>query len=75
MARHSHALRAVVTARGYVDPSALVLRVRGLAVLRELPRALRLLWRGKINPIKTLLKRKTPASAAAARILEGGERR
>jgi succinate dehydrogenase/fumarate reductase iron-sulfur protein len=73
MARHSHALRAVVAARGTVDPSALVLRVRGLDALRDLPRALRLLWRGKINPIKTLLKRNTPASAAAARILDGGD--
>ena len=49
-------------------PSALVLRVRGpRARCVDLPRALRLLVRGKINPIKTFLKRKTPASAAAAR--------
>jgi hypothetical protein len=61
-----------VAARGYVDPSALVLRVRGLKVLRDLPRALRLLLRGKIDPVKTLLKRKTPASAAAARLLGRG---
>ncbi len=72
MARHSNALRAVVAARGYVDPSALVLRVRGLGALRDLPRVFRLLVRGKINPIKTFLKRKTPASAAAARILDRG---
>jgi fumarate reductase (CoM/CoB) subunit B len=72
MAKHSNALRAVVAARGYVDPSALVLRVRGLKVLRDLPRALRLLLRGKIDPVKTLLKRKTPASAAAARLLGRG---
>jgi heterodisulfide reductase subunit C len=69
MAKHAQALRAVVATRGYVDPSALVLRVRGLAALRGLPRVLRLLVRGKINPIKTFLKRKTPASAGAARIL------
>ena len=56
MAKHSNALRAIVAARGYVDPSALVLRVRGLAALRDLPRALRLLVRGKIDPIKTLLQ-------------------
>ena len=74
MAKHSHALRAVVAARGYVDPSALVLRVRGLKVLRQLPRALRLLLRGKIDPVKTFLRRKTPASAAAARLL-GRERK
>ena len=56
MAKHSNALRAVVAARGYVDPGALVLRVRGLGALRNLPRVLRLLVRGKINPIKTFLK-------------------
>ena len=50
-------------------PTALVLRVRGLAALRDLPRALRLLVRGKIDPIKTCFRRKTPASAAAARVL------
>jgi fumarate reductase (CoM/CoB) subunit B len=69
MARHAHALRAVVAARGIVDPSALILRVRGLSALRDLPRAIRLLLRGKIDPIKTLFKRKTAASAAAARWL------
>src|SRR5262249_30440812 len=72
MAKHSNALRAVVAARGYVDPRALVLRVRGLKGLRDLPRALRPLLRGKIEPVKTLLKRKTPASAAAARLLGRG---
>jgi len=74
MAGHSRALRAVVAARGYVDPSELVLRVRGLEVLRDLPRALRLWWRGKINPIKTLFGRKTPARAAATRILRSDHR-
>jgi len=69
MAKHPSALRAVVAARGYVDPGALMLRVRGLAALRNLPRALRLLLRGKIDPLKTLLQRKTPARDAAARIL------
>jgi len=69
MAKHAHALRAVVAARGIVDPSALILRVRGLAALRDLPRAIRLLLRGKIDPIKTLFRRKTAASAAAARWL------
>jgi succinate dehydrogenase/fumarate reductase iron-sulfur protein len=73
MAKHSNALRAVVMARGYVDPTALVLRVRGLAALFDLPRALRLLLRGKIDPLKTVFKRKTPAGAAAARLLGRGK--
>jgi hypothetical protein len=74
MAKHSSALRAVVAARGHVDPGALVLRVRGLAALRNLRRMLRLLLRGKIHPVKTLLRRTTPASVAARRYLGGGNR-
>ena len=70
MARHPLALRAIVAARGRVDPSALVLRVQGLRALRNLPRVLRLLIRGKIDPIKTFLRTKTPAAAAAARVLD-----
>ena len=69
MARHSNALRAIVAVRGYVDPSALVLKVRGLRALVDLRRALRLLMRGKIDPVKTFLRHKTAASAAAARYL------
>lgn len=73
MAGHPNALRAVVAERGVVDPSALVLRVRGLRAAFSLIRVWRLLIRGKIDPIKTFFKRKTPASAAAARYL-GKER-
>jgi fumarate reductase (CoM/CoB) subunit B len=73
MARHANALRAVVALRGYVDPSELVLRVRGFRVLHDLPRALRLLVRGKIDPIKTLFKRRSAASGAAARYLRRGD--
>jgi succinate dehydrogenase/fumarate reductase iron-sulfur protein len=72
MAKHATALRASVAARGYVDPTALVLRVRGFKALLDLPRALRLLVRGKIDPIKTVFRRKNPASAAAARLLDQG---
>jgi fumarate reductase (CoM/CoB) subunit B len=74
MAKHSYALRAIVAARGAVDPTALVFWVRGPKVLLDLPRALRLLLRRKINPIKTLFKPKSPARAAAARLLNGGWR-
>jgi len=69
MAKHSLALRAIVAARGRVDPSALMLRVQGLKVFVKLPRAIRLLVRGKIDLIKTFLKIKTEASEAAGRIL------
>src|SRR5262245_7284174 len=66
MAKHSRALRAVVAARGYVDPGELVLRVRGLGALRNLSRTIRLMLRGKINPVRTLFGRRTAARAAAA---------
>jgi succinate dehydrogenase/fumarate reductase iron-sulfur protein len=71
MARHSLALRAVVAERGRVDPSALLLRVQGLRALVNVRRALRLLLRRKIDPIKTFLTRRTPAAAAARRWLGG----
>jgi fumarate reductase (CoM/CoB) subunit B len=74
MAKHSHALRAVVAMRGRVDPGALVLRVQGFRALANLPRLLRLFLRGKIDPIKTFLKRKTPGATAAARILQRSNR-
>jgi len=69
MARHASALRSVVASRGRVDPGALVLRVQGLRVLANLPRLFRLLIRGKINPLRTLLVIKTGAAAAASRLL------
>lgn len=71
MAKHSLALRAVVAARGRVDPTALLLRVQGFRLLFKIPRALRLFARGKINPIKTFLKIKTAAADSAGRILRG----
>ena len=75
MAKHPHALRAIVAVRGRVDPGALVLRVQGWRVLRDVPRMLRLFVRGKIDPIKTFLKARTPAAGAAARLLGRGARR
>jgi fumarate reductase (CoM/CoB) subunit B len=67
--KHAQVLRAVVAERGIVDPTALVLRVRGLKAVRDWQRAIRLLVRGKIDPIKTLFRRNTSARAAAARLL------
>ena len=72
MAKHSSALRDIVAARGWVEPSALVLRVQGLRVLARMPRAIRLLVRGKINPLKTLFGIRTAAAEAARRILRTG---
>ena len=69
MARHPRAFRAIVAARGRIDPGALILRVQGLLALARIPRLLRMLARGKINPLKTLLCIKTAAASGAARIL------
>jgi len=69
-ARHSLAFRAIVAARGRIDPSELVLRVQGPKVLLQVRRALRLLLRGKINPIRTIFRKRTAAAKAAARLLE-----
>src|SRR5262249_53714410 len=68
-ARHPLALRAVVAARGRVDPGALVLRVQGWRALGNLPRLWRLLLRGKIDPLRTLLGRRSPAVQAVRRLL------
>ena len=68
-ARHSLALRRIVAERGRVDPGALVLSVQGLRALVRLPRIVRLLLRGKINPLRTLFGRKTPAAEPARRLL------
>jgi succinate dehydrogenase / fumarate reductase iron-sulfur subunit len=69
MARHPLAFRAVVARRGRIDPGELILRIQGLRVLAVIPRLIRLLVRGKINPLRTLLGLKTPAARAASRIL------
>ncbi len=69
MANHSLALRNIVASRGRVDPGALVLRVQGLRALSRMRRIVRLLLRGKINPIKTFLNSKTTAATAAAHFL------
>jgi heterodisulfide reductase subunit C len=69
MAKHAFALRDVVAARGRVDPGALVLRVRGIQALSNVGRLFRLLLRGKIRPLRTILGHGTSAAPAAARIL------
>jgi Fe-S oxidoreductase len=69
MAKHSLALRAIVVARGRVDPGALVLRVQGLRALAQFRRIVRLWLRGKVRPLRTLLGAKTAAAFAARRLL------
>ncbi len=69
MARHSQVLRRIVAARGRVDPGALVLGVQGLTALRNFARIWRMLFRGKINPLRTLLSLRTAAASAGRRLL------
>jgi succinate dehydrogenase / fumarate reductase iron-sulfur subunit len=64
------AFRAVVSLRGRIDPGELILRVQGLRAFSVLPRLLRLLARGKIKPLRTLLLLKTASAGAASRILK-----
>jgi succinate dehydrogenase/fumarate reductase iron-sulfur protein len=71
MGGHARALRAIVAERGRVDPGALVLRVQGVRALRNIVRIGRLWLRGKINPLRTLMRSKTAAAEAAARLLKG----
>ena len=68
-ARHARALRRIVAARGRVDPGALVLSVQGVRAFARLPRIIRLLFRGKINPLRTLFGSRTAAAEPARRLL------
>ena len=70
MARHPLAFRAVVMRRGRIDPGELILRVQGLRAFAVFPRLVRLLLRGKIKPLRTLLGIKTSAAHAAKHILD-----
>lgn len=70
-ASHARTLRDEVARRGRIDPSALVLRVRGLRALRNVARIWLLLRRGKINPFRTLWPARNAAMSAARRILRG----
>ncbi|MGH7484607.1 MAG: succinate dehydrogenase/fumarate reductase iron-sulfur subunit [bacterium] len=53
--RHQYAFLEIIRRRGRVDPSELVIRVQRMSLLRALKRAIRLLARGKIDPVRTLL--------------------
>jgi succinate dehydrogenase/fumarate reductase iron-sulfur protein len=54
MAKHALAFHKVVARRGRIDPTELVVRVQGLRILGSIPRALRLLIRGKISPLVSI---------------------
>lgn len=54
---HQNAFLKIIRRRGRIDPSELVMRAQGLLLLQSLGRAIRLLLRGKINPVRTLFGR------------------
>jgi succinate dehydrogenase/fumarate reductase iron-sulfur protein len=54
IARHALAFHKVVTRRGRIDPTELIVRVQGVRILGLIPRAVRLLVRGKINPLVSI---------------------
>jgi fumarate reductase (CoM/CoB) subunit B len=69
IARHAELFRRIVARRGRIDPTELVLRVQGRRVLASLLRAMRLLLRGKINPLVTIFGSKSASMPASRRIL------
>jgi succinate dehydrogenase/fumarate reductase iron-sulfur protein len=75
LAKHSLTFRSIIASRGRIDPTELVLRIQGRKALLNVARAFRLLIAGKINPLKTLFRKRTAASAAAHRLLDQEDRR
>jgi fumarate reductase (CoM/CoB) subunit B len=53
--RHARIFSSIIERRGRIDPSELVLRIQGVAALARPGRVLRLLLRGKIKPLRTVL--------------------
>jgi succinate dehydrogenase/fumarate reductase iron-sulfur protein len=69
LAKHSLTFSSIIASRGRIDPTELVLRVQGMKAVQNMARALRLLIAGKINPFRTLFRKRTGAAAAARRLL------
>jgi succinate dehydrogenase/fumarate reductase iron-sulfur protein len=69
MAKHALSFRKVVARRGRIDPTELIVRVQGLRILGLIPRALRLLVRGKINPLVSIFGSRSGRNTAAGALL------
>lgn len=65
---HPYAFGRIVARRGRIDPTELVVRIQRSAVLRSAGRALRLLLRGKIDPLRTLIGKPIAGIAQVRRI-------
>ena len=71
-ARHARAFLQVVKTRGYLNPTALALRTKGIT-LNALRLALRMVPRGKIDLAKAFLKRPSPAARVIGKTYESSE--
>lgn len=67
-AHHQVVFVDIVAQRGRIDPSALVLRTQGFGALRRTGRILKLLVRGKIDPVKTFFGSAIPAMNQVRRL-------
>ena len=65
---HAKAFLGIVEKRGRIDPTELILRIQRHRALQKLRRALGLLVRGKINPLRTLFGRPIDGIANARRM-------
>jgi succinate dehydrogenase/fumarate reductase iron-sulfur protein len=72
MARHARVFRSIVARRGRIDPTELVLRVQHLYVIRSMGRALRLLLRGKIDPLVSIRGLMRGPASIAKLLFPGG---
>ena len=67
---HQKVFADIINRRGRIDPSLLVLKTQGFRALLHPIRVLKLLWRGKINPARTLLGRPIKKIIDVRRIFE-----
>ena len=70
-ARHARAFMGIIERRGWIDPSGLVIATRGwTAALSSPRRVLKLLLRGKIDPLKTVFGRAARGTVTVRKLFE-----
>lgn len=72
--RHTKAFMDLVKRRGYVDPSALVLRTQGVKALKKIGRVFRLALRRKVHLGKTLTGKPIPGIQHVRKLFDGPRR-
>jgi succinate dehydrogenase/fumarate reductase iron-sulfur protein len=68
--RHSSAFLSIIEKRGRIDPTALVLKVQRVRALGSFARAVRLLARGKIDPLRTIFGKPIDGIARVRRLFD-----